>query len=125
MPLVPVLSRIEANGVCIDADNLRRQSQDLAKRMHQVQNEAHAIAGRSLTLESPKQLQAILFDELGLRAEVKTPTGQPSTHEDAPEATAEAQPLPRRILYFRGLAKRRSAYPDTLPRMLHTQPRPQ
>src|SRR3546814_18126283 len=114
MPLVPVLSRIEANGVCIDADNLRRQSQDLAKRMHQVQNEAHAIAGRSFNLESPKQLQAILFDELGLRAEVKTPKGQSSTNEDALEATAEEHPLPRLILDFRGLAQLRSTRSEEL-----------
>ena len=119
MPLVPVLARIEANGVCIDAENLHRQSHDLAKRMHQVQTEAHAIAGRSFNLESPKQLQAILFDELGLRAVVKTPKGQPSTNEEALEAIAEDHPLPRLILDFRGLAKLRSTYTEKLPEMIN------
>ncbi|PKM04140.1 MAG: DNA polymerase I, partial [Gammaproteobacteria bacterium HGW-Gammaproteobacteria-5] len=119
MPLVPVLARIEANGVCIDAENLHRQSHDLAKRMHQVQTEAHAIAGRSFNLESPKQLQAILFDELGLRALVKTPKGQPSTNEEALEAIAEDHPLPRLILDFRGLAKLRSTYTEKLPEMIN------
>jgi len=121
MPLVPVLARIEANGVCIDAENLRRQSQDLGKRMHQLQNEAHTIAGRSFNLESPKQLQAILFAELGLRAEVKTPKGQPSTNEEALEAIAADHPLPRLILDFRALAKLRSTYTDKLPEMINPQ----
>ncbi|MDX2301138.1 MAG: DNA polymerase I, partial [Xanthomonadaceae bacterium] len=121
MPLVPVLARIEANGVCIDADNLRRQSHDLAKRMHAAQQEAHRIAGRNFNLDSPKQLQAILFDELKLNAAVKTPTGQPSTNEEALEAIADDHPLPRLILEYRGLAKLRSTYTEKLPEMINPE----
>jgi len=119
MPLVPVLARMEANGVCIDADNLRQQSHDLAKRMHAAQQEAYRIAGRNFNLDSPKQLQAILFDELQLTAAVKTPTGQPSTNEEALEAIADEHPLPRLILEYRGLAKLRSTYTEKLPEMIN------
>ncbi len=115
MPLVRVLERIEANGVLVDAAELRRQSQDLGKRMHAAQLKAHEIANRPFNLDSPKQLQAILFDELKLDAVVKTPTGQPSTNEEALEAIADAHPLPRLILEYRGLAKLRSTYTEKLP----------
>jgi len=115
MPLVPVLERIEANGVLVDATELRRQSHDLGKRMHAAQLKAHEIAGRPFNLDSPKQLQAILFDELKLDAVVKTPGGQPSTNEEALEAIADAHPLPRLILEYRGLAKLRSTYTEKLP----------
>jgi DNA polymerase-1 len=115
MPLVPVLERIEANGVLVDAAELRRQSHDLGKRMHATQLKAHEIANRPFNLDSPKQLQAILFDELKLDAVVKTPTGQPSTNEEALEAIADAHPLPRLILEYRGLAKLRSTYTEKLP----------
>ncbi|WP_038623177.1 DNA polymerase [Dyella jiangningensis] len=71
-------------------------------------------AGREFNLDSPKQLQAILFDELGLPAKLKTPTGQPSTNEEALEAIADDHPLPRLILDYRGLAKLRSTYTDKL-----------
>ncbi len=119
MPLVPVLARIEANGVRVDADELRRQSADLSRRMLAAQRKATELAGRSFNLDSPKQLQALLFDELGLPAVVKTPTGQPSTNEEALEAIAEQHELPRVILEYRGLAKLRSTYTDKLPDMIH------
>jgi DNA polymerase-1 len=86
MPLVPVLARIEANGVYIDSAELRRQSQDLSVRMLAAQQKATELAGRTFSLDSPKQLQAVLFDELKLPALVKTPKGQPSTNEEALEA---------------------------------------
>src|SRR3546814_3075856 len=66
MPLVPVLARVEANGVLVDADELRRQSADLSRRMLAAQQRATELAGRTFNLDSPKQLQALLFDELGL-----------------------------------------------------------
>lgn len=114
IPLVPVLERIEANGVMIDADELRRQSQDLGKRMLAAQQKATELAGRTFNLDSPKQLQALLFDELKLPALIKTPTGQPSTNEEALEAIADQHELPRVILEYRGLAKLRSTYTDKL-----------
>jgi DNA polymerase-1 len=119
MPLVPVLARIEANGVLVDAAELRRQSQALGKRMVEIQKQAFEIAGRSFNLDSPKQLQALLFDELGLPALVKTPKGQPSTNEEALEAIADQHELPRLILEHRGLHKLRSTYTDKLPEMLN------
>ncbi|MEO5596620.1 MAG: DNA polymerase I [Lysobacteraceae bacterium] len=115
MPLVPVLTRIEANGVLVDAAELRRQSHDLATRMHIAQQAAHALVGHPFNLDSPKQLQATLFDELKLDAVLKTPSGQPSTNEEALEAIAQSHPLPRLILEYRGLAKLRSTYTEKLP----------
>ena len=114
MPLVPVLAEMERRGVLIDTDALRRQSQQLGKRMLELQAQAHALAGREFNLDSPRQLQAILFDELGLQAIRKTPTGQPSTNEEALEAIADLHELPRVILDYRMLAKLRSTYTDKL-----------
>jgi len=119
IPLVPVLASIEANGVMIDGDELRRQSADLSKRMLAAQQKATELAGRSFNLDSPKQLQALLFDELKLPAVLKTPTGQPSTNEEALEAIADQHELPRVILEYRGLAKLRSTYTDKLPEMVN------
>ncbi len=114
IPLIPVLAGMEQRGVLIDVDELRRQSQQLGKRMLELQQQAYAEAGREFNLDSPKQLQAILFDQLGLPAKLKTPTGQPSTNEEALEAIADAHALPRLILDYRGLAKLRSTYTDKL-----------
>jgi DNA polymerase-1 len=119
MPLVPVLARVEANGVMIDADELRRQSADLSRRMLAAQQHATELAGRSFNLDSPKQLGALLFDELKLPALVKTPGGAPSTNEEALEAIADQHELPRIILEYRGLAKLRSTYTDKLPEMIN------
>ncbi len=121
MPLVPVLARIEANGVRVDADELRRQSQDLGNRMLAAQQKATTLAGRSINLDSPKQIGALLYDELKLPALVKTPGGAPSTNEEALEAIAELHELPRTILEYRGLAKLRSTYTDKLPEMINPE----
>ena len=119
IPLVPVLARIEANGVMVDGDELRRQSADLSRRMLAAQQKATELAGRAFNLDSPKQLCALLFEELGLPAVVKTPKGQPSTNEEALEAIADQHELPRVILEYRGLAKLRSTYTDKLPEMVN------
>ena len=119
MPLVPVLARIEANGVMIDVDELRRQSAELSRRMLAAQQKATELAGRSFNLDSPKQLGALLFEELKLPALVKTPSGAPSTNEEALEAIADQHELPRIILEYRGLAKLRSTYTDKLPEMVN------
>jgi len=121
MPLVDVLTQTEANGVLIDAAELRRQSRDLSARMLAAQTRAFELAGRNFNLDSPKQLQAVLFDELGLKPSIKTPTGQPSTNEEALEAIAEDHPLPRLILDYRALAKLRSTYTDKLPQMVNPE----
>jgi DNA polymerase-1 len=114
IPVVPVLAAMEQRGVLIDVNELRMQSQQLGKRMLELQQESWKVAGREFNLDSPKQLQAILFDELGLPAKLKTPTGQPSTNEEALDAIADDHPLPRLILDYRGLAKLRSTYTDKL-----------
>jgi DNA polymerase-1 len=114
IPLIPVLAGMEQRGVLIDVNELRKQSQQLGKRMLELQQQAWKEAGREFNLDSPKQLQAILFDELGLSAKLKTPTGQPSTNEEALEAIADAHALPKLILDYRGLAKLRSTYTDKL-----------
>jgi DNA polymerase-1 len=117
MPLVPVLERIEANGVLIDMDELRRQSADLSRRMLELQQQATTLAGRTFNLDSPKQVCQLLFEDLKLPAMVKTPGGQPSANEEALEAIADLHELPRVILDYRSLAKLRSTYTEKLPEM--------
>ena len=119
MPLVPVLARVEANGVLVDADELRRQSAELGRRMLAAQQKATELAGRGFNLDSPRQLGALLFEEMKLPALVKTPGGAPSTNEEALEAIADQHELPRVILEYRGLAKLRSTYTDKLPEMVN------
>ncbi len=121
MPLVEVLATVEANGVLIDVEELRRQSRDLSARILDLQTRAFERAGRHFNLDSPKQLQALLFDELGLEPKNKTPTGQPSTNEEALEAIADQDELPRLILDYRSLAKLRGTYTDKLPLMVNPQ----
>ena len=121
MPLVPVLERVEANGVLVDAAELRRQSADLSRRMLSAQQRATELAGRSFNLDSPRQLGQLLFEELKLPALVKTPGGAPSTNEEALAAIADAHELPRVILEYRGLAKLRSTYTDKLPEMVNPE----
>jgi DNA polymerase-1 len=89
--------------------------------MLQVQHRAYEVAGRHFNLDSPKQLGALLFDELGLPAKLKTPTGAPSTNEEALEAIADEHELPRLILEHRGMAKLRSTYTDKLPLMVNAR----
>ncbi len=119
LPLVPVLARMERHGVLIDADQLRRQSQVLAARMHTLQQQTEREAGQPFNLDSPKQLQAILLDKLGLPVHMKTPGGQPSTNEEALEAIRDAHPLPGLVLDYRLLAKLRSTYTEKLPAMIN------
>jgi DNA polymerase-1 len=114
VPLIPVLARMERTGVLVDIDSLRAQGRQLARRMQDLTTRAHDLAGRNFSLDSPKQLQALLFDELKLPAVLKTPKGQPSTNEEALEAIADAHELPRLILEYRGLAKLRSTYTEKL-----------
>jgi DNA polymerase-1 len=117
-PLVEVLYRMERAGVLIDPDRLRAQSRELAERMGEVQQAAHREAGTPFNLESPKQLQEILFGRLAIPPMRKTPTGQPSTAEDVLEELALEHELPRLILEYRSLAKLKSTYTDKLPEQI-------
>ena len=119
IPLVPVLSTIERNGVLVDVDMLRHQSQELAQRMQSIEQQAYEEAGEAFNLSSPKQIQALLFEKLGLPVLKKTPKGQPSTAEEVLQELALDYPLPRLILEYRGLAKLRSTYTDKLPEMVN------
>jgi len=114
-PLVPVLLHMEHTGVLIDVELMRKQSGELAKRMEEVKAECHRIAGQPFNVDSPKQLQEILFGKLGIPALRKTPTGQPSTAEDVLEELAEEHELPKLIMEYRGLTKLKSTYTDKLP----------
>jgi DNA polymerase-1 len=114
-PLVPVLLRMEETGVLIDGALLRQQSTELAQRMHDLETAAHLAAGGPFSIESPKQLQEILFTKLGLPVLGKTPTGQPSTAESVLEELAESYELPKLILEYRGFSKLKSTYTDKLP----------
>jgi len=118
-PLVPVLQRMEHHGVLIDRDMLRAQSGELAKRMHEIDELAQREAGVPFNLESPKQLQQILFERLQLPVLRKTPSGTPSTAEDVLEELAASFALPKLILEYRGFAKLRSTYTEKLPEQIN------
>ena len=119
MPLVPVLSRMERTGVRIDIELLKRQSVELAEKLHQLEERAYALAGRPFNLGSPKQIGEIFFDELGMEVIRKTPKGAPSTSEAVlQELAARGHELPAVILEHRGLAKLTSTYVDKLPEMV-------
>jgi len=119
MPLVPVLARMERTGVKIDVVMLQRQSGELSKRMLEIEREAHGLAGQAFNMDSPKQIQEVLFQKLGLPVLKKTPKGQPSTAEDVLQELALDYPLPRLILEYRSLSKLRSTYTDKLPEMIN------
>ncbi|WP_312585892.1 DNA polymerase I [Atlantibacter sp.] len=119
MPLVPVLSRVERNGVKIDPAVLHRHSEELTLRLAELEQKAHEIAGEPFNLSSTKQLQTILFEKQGIKPLKKTPGGAPSTSEEVLEELALDYPLPKVILQYRGLAKLKSTYTDKLPLMIN------
>ncbi|GMU69918.1 MAG: DNA polymerase I [Steroidobacteraceae bacterium] len=118
-PLVPVLFAMEDAGVLLDPAMLRAQSRDLAARLAEIEAAAHREAGQPFNLDSPKQLQFLLFEKLGIPPLRKTPTGQPSTAEDVLEELADEHTLPRLILEYRGFAKLRSTYTEKLPEQVN------
>jgi len=118
-PLVPVLSRMERTGAMVDAHLLGLQSQQLAERIVILEREAFDLAGEEFNLNSPKQLQALFFEKLGLPVIKKTPKGQPSTAEPVLQELAQDYPLPRLILEHRSLAKLKSTYTDKLPLLIN------
>ncbi|TVO77021.1 DNA polymerase I [Sedimenticola selenatireducens] len=122
VPLVPVLSRIERCGVRIDAALLMKQSHELAGKMHELEQQAYALAGRSFNLSSPKQIGQIFFEELELPVVSKTPKGAPSTAESVLQELADqGYELPALILQHRGFSKLKSTYTDKLPLMVNQQ----
>ena len=119
IPLIPVLARMEQCGVLIDGEVLAGQSAEMAKQIIQLEKEAHEVAGQPFNLGSPKQLQQILFEKLGLPAIRKTPKGQPSTAEDVLQELAADYELPSLILEYRSLSKLKSTYTDKLPEQIN------
>ena len=118
MPLVKILSHVERTGVLLDEEQLDRQSTELEKRLADLQQEAFGLAGEEFNLGSPKQLQEIFFEKLGLPVIKKTPKGQPSTAEPVLQELALDYPLPRVIMDYRGLSKLKSTYTDQLPKQI-------
>lgn len=121
VPLVPVLSRIERTGVLIDDMKLAAQSQEIAQRLDELEQKAYEVAEQEFNMNSPKQLQAILFEKMGLPVIKKTPSGTPSTNEEVLQELALDYPLPKLILEYRGLAKLKSTYTDKLPKMINPE----
>ena len=119
MPSSQILFTIERNGVLIDRDMLNAQSNEIGLKLIALENQAYELAGQPFNLASPKQLQEILFDKLGIKPTKKTPSGAPSTDEDVLQELALDHPLPKVLLEYRGLAKLKSTYTDKLPRMIN------
>ena len=121
LPLLGVLSRMERRGVLIDSDALFLQSNEIANRLSELEEQAYALAGQPFNLASTKQLQEILFDKLGLPVIQKTPKGAPSTNEEVLEELAFSHELPKVLVEHRGLSKLKSTYTDKLPQMVNPQ----
>jgi DNA polymerase I len=119
MPALPVLWRMERNGVLLDRAKLEAQSHELGKEILALEQKAYEAAGQPFNLGSPKQIQEILFERQKLPVKKKTPSGQPSTDEDSLAELALDHPLPKLILEHRGLSKLKSTYTDKLPRNIN------
>ena len=119
MPLLQALVRTETHGVKIDADLLHRQSAEITERLAELEQAAHTLAGQVFSIASPKQIQEILYDKLGLPVLSKTPKGQPSTAENVLQELAGKYELPALILEHRGLAKLKGTYTDRLPELIN------
>ncbi|MBP0598400.1 DNA polymerase I [Herbaspirillum sp. LeCh32-8] len=119
VPTSVVLQKIERNGVLIDSERLATQSNDLGRRMLEIEQQAYELAGQPFNLNSPKQLGEILFSKLELPVVKKTASGAPSTDEEVLQKLAEDYPLPKILLDYRGLSKLKSTYTDKLPKMVN------
>ncbi|MFI3246703.1 MAG: DNA polymerase I [Ferrimonas sp.] len=118
LPLIGVMSQMERNGVRLDCDMLFEQSQAIAARLAELEQEVHNLAGEVFNLSSTKQLQAILFEKLGYPVLKKTPKGAPSTAEEVLQELAQDYPLPKLLLEHRSLAKLKNTYTDKLPELV-------
>lgn len=121
MPLVPILSEVERQGTLVDGRMLKQHGAELADRLNELTQEVWSLAGENFNLDSPKQLQTILYDKMGLPVLKKTPGGQPSTAEPVLADLAQDYELPQMILTYRSLAKLKSTYADKLPLDIHAE----
>ena len=120
LPVAEILFRMERHGVLIDSAALAQQSDALGRRLMEIEQESHQLAGQPFNLNSPKQLAEILFAQQGLPVVKKTPSGTPSTDEEVLQKLAEDYPLPKRLLEHRSLAKLKGTYTDKLPKMVNS-----
>jgi DNA polymerase-1 len=118
LPARQALFVMERNGVLLDSKLLNVQSRELGEKLLALEAQAYAAAGQPFNLNSPKQIQEILFDKLGLPVKKKTPSGTPSTDEEVLQELALDYPLPKILLEHRGIAKLKSTYTDKLPQMV-------
>ena len=122
MPLLPVLARMERNGVRLDTAALEETGRNFTERMQQLETEIYELAGHEFTITSPKQVGAVLFDELQISAKVKkTKTGQYSTSEEVLESLRDKHPIVEKILQHRALKKLLSTYVEALPKLIHPE----
>jgi len=119
LPVQEVLWAMERQGVMIDAFLLAQQSDELGRKMLEIEQEAFKVAGQPFNLNSPKQIQELLFERDKLPVLKKTPSGTPSTDEEVLAQLALDYPLPKLILEYRGMAKLKNTYTDKLPRMVN------
>ncbi|MFH5805212.1 DNA polymerase I [Alienimonas sp. DA493] len=119
-PLIPVLARMEHVGIALDVPELERQSAEITERLNALEAEIQDLAGREFNVRSNKQLQEILFDELGLPVVKRTKTG-PSTDAEVLEKLAPKHPLPAKVQEYRGLTKLQGTYVDALPKLVHPE----
>jgi DNA polymerase-1 len=119
MPLLDVLFTMERNGVLLDTRLLSVLSQEFGRKMQDLEKAVHRLAEQPFNLNSPKQIQEILFERLKLPVRKKTPSGAPSTDEDVLQQLAMDYPLPKLLLEYRGLSKLKSTYTDKLPDMIN------
>ena len=118
-PMLQSLIRVETNGAKIDAQMLAKYSDELAIKIEELSKAAFKMAGEEFNIDSPKQLVEILYNKLDLPVLKKTPKGQPSTNEDTLQRLAEEYDLPKIIIEYRGLAKLKSTYTDSLINIQH------
>ena len=122
MPLMPVLARMERNGVCLDTESLSETGRLFNERMEKLEAEIHELAGHPFTINSPKQVGEVLFDELQLNSKAKkTKRGQYSTGEEVLEGLKDKHPIVQKILDYRGLKKLISTYIEALPKLINPQ----
>lgn len=122
MPLLPVLARMERNGVRLDTAALEETGRNFTERMQQLEGEIYTLAGHEFTITSPKQVGAVLFDELQISAKVKkTKTGQYSTSEEVLESLRDKHPIVEKILQHRALKKLLSTYVEALPKLINPE----
>ena len=120
MPLLPVLARIEQNGVRLDTEALQQTGEDFRARLQTLEEEVYALAGHEFTITSPKQVGTVLFEELKISEKArKTKTGQYSTSEEVLETLRDKHPIVEKILAHRALKKLLSTYVEALPKLIN------